>query len=294
MAETQESFGELRSLIAAPRLNLNAVLAVAQAAWEEDDERYEEEMLPFLMDHDALWRKHPKYARMDGAYEERPFESFLYYSTELYDHSNLDPLESFEFTDRLVLVTMSDFREEECHINWEWFSELPWEALERLDLLNLGLQGRHIKKLFTWHEFDRLRELILGGNQIGMEGVESIAGADLRFRELQLEACALGDSEVALLTQTPMMSGLETLELCSNKITDVGVQALVTSPHMANLKDLNLGFNAISDAGVLMLQDATFLEGLTSLTMWRMGGPWGPEAQAVLDAFKARGVRVIT
>ncbi len=294
MSETQDPFGELRSLIAAPRMNLNAVLAVAKAVWEEDNDRYEEEVLPFLMDHDALWRKHPKRVRMDGLFVEKPYEHFLYYHTELFDHSNLDPLESFAFTERLVRVTMSDFREEECHINWEWFSELPWDALERLVLLNLGLQGRHIKKLFTWHEFDALQESILGGNQIGMEGIKSIAGAGVRFRELQLEACALGDAEVTLLAQTPMMSGLEVVVFSSNKITDVGVQALATSPHMANLKDLNLGFNKISDAGVLMLEDATFAPGLTSLTMWRMGGSWGPEALAVLDAFRARGVRVIT
>lgn len=295
MTDRHEAFGTLRSLMEQEgKYNrwLDEVLDVLGPVAEAHPQAYRDEWLPYLESHDALWRRRPKYVGMSGGAQPVPFAPFLYYRTELYDHSNLEPLEDFPRLDRMVYLTMSDFREEECYVNWDWFAQLPWDALRGLNLLNLGLSVRDARNLFDMPTFVALESLSLGGNWMGPEGAKALANCGLEnLRELRVDVCKLGDTGAEALAASFVLSSVTKLEIGSNGLTDAGVQALASSPHLGNLQELDIGYNDFGVDGLEALASSTSLGSLRVLHVGRYP-KWGDDAKPALDRLRARCERV--
>ena len=69
-------------------------------------------------------------------------------------------------------------------------------------------------------------------------------------KTLRINEKNLGDSGLAVLTQSPLVRSVTTLVLYKVKISDEGVRALAESPHLKNLEALYLEHNFITDRGV--------------------------------------------
>ena len=155
----------MRSLIAQPDKYskwIGNILEELEDAYKLDPERYREEMLPYLRDHDAIWRAHAMSTGLDNA-RLRPlleYAPFLRFRTELYDFEDLGRLDMFDAIDRIVSVTMGDFRDDP-YVDWEWFGSLPWKELGRLDLINFGVEPRGVRKGFSSGRLSTLEDLCL-------------------------------------------------------------------------------------------------------------------------------------
>jgi Ran GTPase-activating protein (RanGAP) involved in mRNA processing and transport len=266
------TFGAVRSLIAQPDKYskwIGNILEELEDAYKLDPERYREEMLPYLRDHDAIWRAHAMSTGLDNA-RLRPlleYAPFLRFRTELYDFEDLGRLDMFDAIDRIVSVTMGDFRDDP-YVDWEWFGSLPWKELGRLDLINFGVEPRGVRKMFSSGRLSTLEDLCLSGNRLGLEGAEALVDGGLTaLRELALNTCQLDDASLEALARGESFSSLQKIDFGSNSIGDEGIAALAASSHFPNLQELDLGWNRIGVDGARALASATFAPNLKKLSL---------------------------
>ncbi len=161
-------------------------------------------------------------------------------------------------------------------------SVLKSEALVRVEMLNLdvnpqlGAEGFAVIAAAAGGGLPRLKQLVLGRNQIGDSGVQALATAfaDGAFREL--EALWLGDNLIGDAGLTALAGALEKkalpalkqLHLYMNKISDDGVKALMAAAAGGGLPKLEqfvLLLNEYGEEGVEALAHAISTGELPSL-----------------------------
>src|SRR5262249_53781188 len=110
--------------------------------------------------------------------------------------------------------------------------------------------------LAGWQGFDRLADLDLGGNSIGVGG--SAALADAAFlpgvRRLDLGSLRFGGPALARLLGPGRLTSLSFLDLdCADALGDGGVEAIAGAACLANLARLKLTNAKLTDADVMPL-----------------------------------------
>lgn len=292
--DRQEAFGELRALIESPDKGhgwINRVIALLEPVAKAHPEAYRDEWLPYLESQEEVWRRHEKYVSMDRGVKPVACAPFLYYGTELYDASNFPPMRRFKGLKRLQSIDMSDWQDEDCYLDWDWFKR-RLVSLRRLNLLNLGLGLREAKSLFAKPSFTELESLIVGGNPLTAEGAEAIAGAGLtKLRELRIDVCGIEDEGMIAIVTSPSMAQLTSLDVGDNDITNEGIQALATSPHMSNLEVLKLNLHSVDSEGLEMIESSTTLGSLRELDVWNYPS-LGAQDMEVVERLRARGIEV--
>lgn len=266
------TFGAVRSLIAQPKKYagwISSVLTELEDAYQSEPERYREELLPYLLEHDDLWRQHAVSTGLDNARVRSLLEyaPFLRFRTELYNFEDLDRLDMFDAINRITYVAMGDFRDDP-YVDWEWFGSLPWQELRGVNLINFGVEPRGVRKMFSSGRLSTLEYLCLSGNRLFLEGVEALVDGNLTaLEELAINTCQIDDAALVAFAQAASFSSLEKLDLGSNRIGDEGCVALAGSPHLSNLTELDLGWNSIGAEGASALASATFAPKLEKLTL---------------------------
>jgi uncharacterized protein (TIGR02996 family) len=92
-----------------------------------------------------------------------------------------------------------------------------------------------------------------------------------RLRELNVGGCDLGDAGLQALAQRGHFPALTKLDLTGNEISDEGLRHLVNSPLWARLEELILDANPISDEGAAILANAAAVSRLEYLNLKRTG-----------------------
>jgi uncharacterized protein (TIGR02996 family) len=171
---------------------------------------------------------------------------------------------------------------EESDANPTLFTRLahrPWLAQLRM----LSLDGHAIgeeegRALFASPHLAGLRALVLGEGDANAGMVEVLGGSALTgLRELYLgdfHQGELRDAGLTLLANTPLFTGLTTLDLLHNGIGPVGARALAESPYLRSLERLSLGQmvcgysnNRIGPEGARALAGSANLAGLVDLSL---------------------------
>jgi uncharacterized protein (TIGR02996 family) len=101
----------------------------------------------------------------------------------------------------------------------------------------------------------------------------------LRLGDLQPH---LGDAGPTALAAAPWATGLRSLFIYRDSVTNAGALALARSPHLAGLHELNLEGNQIGTVGARALAEAPFAAGLRKLGLW-----WNPVGDEGLKALAA-------
>ncbi len=88
-----------------------------------------------------------------------------------------------------------------------------------------------------------------------------------QLASLNLNACGIGDAGAALLAQSPYLAGLTTLRLADNMVHDTGVKALANATHLKRLVRLELAHNEIGGPGLRELAASPNLSALQELDL---------------------------
>ena len=103
-----------------------------------------------------------------------------------------------------------------------------------------------------------------------------------RLRHLELKRANVRNRDIGLLCQSPLLDGLEVLDLSWNQLKNSSALALAQSPLSRSLRVLDLRRNLIDDQGALALLESDHLQGLHTLHL---------EYNQVSAAMKARLVQ---
>jgi uncharacterized protein (TIGR02996 family) len=129
---------------------------------------------------------------------------------------------------------------------------LGW--LSQLELVGTLIDRDDVWRLADSPHLACLASLNLTGNLIGEEGLRILSdhGTDTLngLRSLNLNANALRDNAMPMLTTSPLLGRLVRLSLNTNRIGATGIAALATSEHAHSLRVLKLSRNAIGGEGL--------------------------------------------
>jgi Ran GTPase-activating protein (RanGAP) involved in mRNA processing and transport len=137
--------------------------------------------------------------------------------------------------------------------------------LERIEFRGNRITPPEAQTLLRGRNFDSVRELAMGWNDIADAGVEAIADAPYlgQLRELCLENNSIGGEGVEYLVRQPAIADLEILRLYNNASAGMGdsvAVAIAESPYMSNLKLLDLSGNPVSSVGKEALAASRYLK----------------------------------
>jgi uncharacterized protein (TIGR02996 family) len=123
-------------------------------------------------------------------------------------------------------------------------------------------------RLALCEELDRVRELDLRQNRIGVHGMMALAGSKhlAHLELLDLGDTRLGDGGLKALAACDL-SGLRALYLWSNGIHDEGIKSLVASASLKKLAKLVLSGNPITEVSVDSLLQAKGLPALREVKL---------------------------
>jgi uncharacterized protein (TIGR02996 family) len=177
-----------------------------------------------------------------------------------------------------------------------------------LTLLDLGRNALGPGAVFHLHRLKRIQSLNLSMNDLGILGVEQLAGAPFLsvLRHLFLGGTRPSDHGVEALVRSGTLRQLRILHLAGswsrthsaqpralgalNGISDSGAKMLAGCADLAGLASLDLGSNSLTDAGVAALAASTHLPGLEFLGL--ENNLLGPTAvRAVLASPNLCGLR---
>jgi hypothetical protein len=160
--------------------------------------------------------------------------------------------------------------------------------LARLEYLDFGFNSvteEGLVVLASSPTMERLRSLNLRYCRIGSAGLRALAHSTTlkNLKHLDVSGSQAdnrpGDSDVAMLLESPLFDRLTCLNISSNAVTDDGVRLLARSPRAANLRALVLGgFFVVNPErnesrlllttdSVRALADSPFLSGLRRLEL---------------------------
>jgi uncharacterized protein (TIGR02996 family) len=127
--------------------------------------------------------------------------------------------------------------------------------LRTLHMLRTRPQEEGVAALAAAPFFPELRNLSLGGNNLGATAATAIAGARCdNLRVLSLHDNRIGDRGAITLAASLHLAPLVLLDLAEAHISDAGAEALAASPHLGGLIYLNLYGNFITDRAAASLR----------------------------------------
>jgi hypothetical protein len=131
----------------------------------------------------------------------------------------------------------------------------------------IGPRGaRHLAECDNLADVDWL---VLHDNPLHSEGVIALADrARFRPRSLFMANTMAGDAGVQSLARSPLLGGVESLQLQANSIGPAGVAALARSTNLGRLHSLDLRGNGLRDEHAQMLTSAPGLGRLKQVTIW--------------------------
>lgn len=98
---------------------------------------------------------------------------------------------------------------------------------------------------------ERLKDLDLGFNPLGDEGVEALAAADFSaLNRLIMPKVGVGDRGASALAAQETFHALDDVLLSKNQISDDGARALARASWLSQTRTLDLSANPIGDEGV--------------------------------------------
>jgi uncharacterized protein (TIGR02996 family) len=145
--------------------------------------------------------------------------------------------------------------------------------LNRLDVSGNSLSEAALRTLFEGRTTGKLARLVMHGNRLGDAGTAALVGSLLFARMVEqdgaidLRRVEMGPTGVRALADTPLLQGLESLDLEGNFLGDTGLAALAASPHLTHLRVLSLRENRIGDEGVRALARAPVMATLRVLDL---------------------------
>ncbi len=125
----------------------------------------------------------------------------------------------------------------------------------------------------------RLEALSIDGGALTDDGIRALAGQALRFVALDLRGNDFGPAGAAALAASPIIDGLEELDLRHVPILEAGLAALAASPRLRGLRALAIDRTGTGLGGAALgelLASAVFAPGLERLhlacsDLWRAG-----------------------
>jgi uncharacterized protein (TIGR02996 family) len=108
------------------------------------------------------------------------------------------------------------------------------------------------------------------GDPLGPEGARVLSQSPYlgNLQSLDLASSLIGPEGMAALAGASCLSGLNRLVLYSNELGPEGARALASSAHLTALTALNLGDNHLQDEGVQILANSRNLRGLQELQLY--------------------------
>ena len=145
-----------------------------------------------------------------------------------------------------------------------------WAKLNMLDLSVNRIDLTGYLELATAPNFARLDTLCLnepmGSPHTLSAMLRSAQGHGFRhLRHLELKRAQVRGQDVDALCQSPMLDGLEVLDLSWNQLKNSAALALASTPLGRDLKVLDLRRNLLDDQGALCLLQSEHLRGLRTL-----------------------------
>jgi uncharacterized protein (TIGR02996 family) len=142
--------------------------------------------------------------------------------------------------------------------------------LVRLGLSNNEIGNARLRTLSRTQGFFHVPALDLSENNLVAAGLQVILNSYagpidhklIRLRNLDLGRNPLGDDGMRVLAACPLLENLQVLRLVDCRIGDEGVRVLAASPHLNNLVVLDLSNNLIGDPGCRVLLDPPHLRKL--------------------------------
>ncbi|MFO0547005.1 MAG: TIGR02996 domain-containing protein [Polyangiaceae bacterium] len=139
--------------------------------------------------------------------------------------------------------------------------------LRALLLYKNSILAEGAKALAASPHLSDLEELGLGGNKIGSDAVERMAGAFRKLIWLDLRRSNLAPKGYSALAASRGFDSVRTLDLLGNKVGAPGAEALAKGGGLASLTDLDLCQTKLGDDGVAKLVEAPFLAHVTKLNL---------------------------
>lgn len=153
-----------------------------------------------------------------------------------------------------------------------FLAKLDLPRLRTLRLGNLKFKEAGAEAIAASDAFERcgIVELSIGGNAIGDDGAEALAGAEglAKIRRLNLSHNGIRADGVEALADSPLLRGLEVLDIQSNKIQTKGAIALAGSIVAKTLRAIDIDHNWIGSKGAAALFGS---KGLAKLEVARFG-----------------------
>jgi hypothetical protein len=161
-------------------------------------------------------------------------------------------------------------------------AEAPWiMGLEHLDLCGCADKvARSAIEALAAAPFRRLRSFALSGGELVSpkgRGRPLLQARGLaRLESLNLSSMGLGDLDLGLLAQSPMLPTLQELQLSHNDFSSAALASLLRAPGLKNLRSLRIAGNLsgpLLDEGVAgALLEAPFLDKLRTLSIGNARG----------------------
>lgn len=162
--------------------------------------------------------------------------------------------------------------------------------LERLRMPSGEITADGLEALLGSESLASLRYLDVSGNKLGPS-----AGRVLRkarrapLQSLDLSSVGLDAAGLSELLQSPLIEGLDELNVSGNELGDVGAAALAAAPSLQGLKSLNLAHTEMTEQGALSLAASTSLRSLRSLDL--SGNSVGDHAISALRWLRLRSLK---
>ncbi|HEY1192496.1 MAG TPA: hypothetical protein VGE74_33035 [Gemmata sp.] len=126
--------------------------------------------------------------------------------------------------------------------------------LKFLWLNGVGLGDSGLNHLAVRGRFAELDGLHIDNDRFGAAALRALGEGEFpALTRASFSHDELDDAGLSALTDTPLMSRLERLDLSVNSVTAAGATALALCGRTGKLKCLDLGFNAIGDEGAVAL-----------------------------------------
>ncbi len=171
-----------------------------------------------------------------------------------------------------------------------WFGDSPMDSVTMIQVGGGNLWPDELGTLLHSPRLGNLTRLVARAWHTGTEGLartlsvaprvaqlkafsivstSSLSGADAQvlmdsplvsgLEELEVSACSVGDAVAVAVARSPHLAKLKALGMSHNKITDEGAAAIAYSLLLANLEQLRLGWNGITDVGAAALANSPYL-----------------------------------